>query len=69
MQKFKIFHWLGNRPPHPQAVQEDDSYVMRLTVDGIMALARDYDIMIQDRENERLPFLWLDDKGKKFRKR
>jgi len=60
---------MGNKPPHPRAVQQDSIYTFQLTLEGVMTLAADYDLMIQDKGPENLPVLWLDDKGRKFRKR
>jgi hypothetical protein len=69
MQKFQVAHWMGTKPPHPRAVQEDDGYTFQLTMEGLMTLAKDYDLMIQHKHGTSPPILWLDDKGRKFRQR
>lgn len=71
MQKFRVCHWRGHQPPHPRAVQESDIYTFQLTLDGIMTLVAEYDIMIRQVKGatDDLPVLWLDDKGGRFRQR
>ena len=71
MQKFQVYHWMGQKPPHPKAIQEDDRYTFQLTMGGLMTLANEYDIMIQTNtaDPEDLPILWLDQYGRKFRQR
>ena len=70
MTKFQVVHFMGHQPPHPKAIQEDDLYTFSLTVEGLMTLAEDYDLMIRKLEDkDRLPVLSLDDKGRRFRTR
>jgi len=66
MQKFRVQHWMGHTPPHPKAVKEDDLWTFQLTIEGVMTLTKEYDVMIPHYIGDDLPVMWLDNKGGKF---
>ncbi len=66
--KYMICMWTGSQDDHPfpQAVKEGQYYFVSLKPDDIVALTRDYDVMISNPSTSEIQVLALNKKGRKF---
>lgn len=66
--KIMVCHWMGSKPPHRDAVEENGEFFLELNnLDDVTELVKEYDVMFSTRHGSLI--LFLDNKNRYFRQR